>query len=758
MSVKIKRSLRAKLVRMMIATLAFVGAVTLCVVAWMQYRTSEQNLRIIEGHIHDSIVSKGLLLTENHSLALKGLVADNAFGDVANLVGRAVKEDADVVYGLFLSADQMPWVYVSPSKPDPQKGDNGLWKETKIDSTKTDQKKASSRKVNLFGQKIHESASPVIDEDEYLGTIYYGLSLKRMSMALDVAREKSDQALVQTLVFLGILIVATTLLGLLLASRASSRITRPLGDLTTAANSISSGDLNTHVEIKSGDEIEILGGAFNSMVNELNEYYAMLEEMNASLELKVEERTKELSTRNRDMRMVLDNVNQGFITLFKDGVMSLERSSVVDEWFHSYGENTGFVDYMSTADVSFSEWFELGWEALNEGFLPLELCLHQLPKHLCVEDREFSFSYSPILETEDLVSVLVVIEDITEQLEFERKEAEQREILNVFRRVSHDRNGYLSFHREAEKLIAKTIKDGEPVDLVTLKRDIHTIKGNTALFGLNSVAKICHEIENEIEDTDQSPSREQLKILTDRWSVLNDSTRAFVKDGQTRIIEIAASEYEQFLQKIQVEDPGNLCLNQLVEWKLEPVSRQFDRIAEQAKALARRLGRGDIEVATNPNDVRLNSERWAVFWSSLTHVVRNAVDHGFEGFEPGGGKEKKPLLSLKSYIRDEWFTIEIADNGKGINWDSISKKAKEQRLPYQTKEDLMTALFADGVSTKKEVTDTSGRGVGMAALKSAIEEMTGSIELDSGAGQGTCWRFMFPREEMAKGLSSMEPT
>src|SRR6266545_6196814 len=94
------RTLKSKLFRITASIMLVMSVVTLSAVAWMNYATENDRLADIEQHIRQSIWSKGSTLTESHAMALKLLVADNAFSDVRNLVSRAVEKDSAVVYGL----------------------------------------------------------------------------------------------------------------------------------------------------------------------------------------------------------------------------------------------------------------------------------------------------------------------------------------------------------------------------------------------------------------------------------------------------------------------------------------------------------------------------------------------------------------------------------------------------------------------------------------------------------------------------------
>ena len=95
-------------------SLASVGVAILGIVAFMYNQSTEDHLATIERQIHQSLIAKGTMLTDNHALALKGLALDNALGDVHTLVQRTVSMDESVVYGLYLDADGEPWVYASP--------------------------------------------------------------------------------------------------------------------------------------------------------------------------------------------------------------------------------------------------------------------------------------------------------------------------------------------------------------------------------------------------------------------------------------------------------------------------------------------------------------------------------------------------------------------------------------------------------------------------------------------------------------------
>src|SRR4029077_15206701 len=108
-------------------------------------------------------------------------------------------------------------------------------------------------------------------------------------------------------------------------------------------------------------------------------------------------------------------------------------------------------------------------------------------------------------------------------------------------------------------------------------------------------------------------------------------------------------------------------------WEFEPAERRLMRVGEQARAVASRLGKGAINVEIEHNDVRLAPESWAQFWSSFTHAVRNAIDHGIESSEErlARGKPPQGRLRLSTQMRGSELTVEISDDGRGVDWERV---------------------------------------------------------------------------------------
>ncbi|HXU82767.1 MAG TPA: ATP-binding protein [Polyangia bacterium] len=743
----------------MVGTLSVVCAAVLVMVAVLHIWTVRDTLSLVEAKIRESIIRKGQGLVSNHAQALRGLVADNAFSDVRRLVEGTLREDPELVYGLFLGSDGQPWAYASPTTPAlpranrPARGSRpeASWRELDLDAGVAKSRGLRSVRRNVFDQDVFEFSAPVVSDDgNVVGAVVYGVSGAPLERALAKARGDSRRSLVTAISLLGLLAIGTMVFGIALARQAAGRITQPLAELTRATTALAAGDRTLRVSIRSQDELEGLGDAFNQMVAELNESYARLEGLNRTLEHRVDERTRELASRNRELRLVLDTVNEGLLGLTPDGRLAPEHSAIIDRWFGPYPGNARFADYVMGLDRTFAEAFELGFEALQEGILPEELCLAQLPSRLRHGQREYKVAYLPIGDGGRDGGLLVVINDVTEQLQLAQQDAEQRELLAVFQGFTRDRTGFLAFFDEASELLEQVASGVQ--DISTQKRLIHTLKGNAQLASLNVIAQLCHKAEDEIDEDHTVQVTSTIVALRSRWLTLTQSLRALVGERGRDVVEIKTHDLEHLCEELGRGVAPAKIVQRLAALRFEPVERPLERLASHARALTRRLGKGDVIIDIEGRGLRLDPRRWNPLWSEMVHVVRNAVDHGFESAEErrAAGKPPRPRLRLGAYLRETEFAIELEDDGRGIDWAAVRAAAASRGIVAETEAQLADALFANGFTTRNEISSTSGRGVGLSAVYARVQEFQGHVLVQSRPGVGTCMRFSFP-------LSSLGP-
>ena len=535
-------------------------------------------------------------------------------------------------------------------------------------------------------------------------------------------------------------ILACILFSMFVAVYVSRSIAGPVGHLAEGVRRIREGELSHAIAVTSADEIGQLTTAFNGMTNGLREAMAALD------------------GRNRDMRLVFDNVAQGLVTMNPDGTVSDERSAVVDSWIGPIPKGCALWTHFEPLDHRFAANFKLAYESLFEDdWMPLELRLDNTPKKARVGDRFLELELRPILDGEKLAKVLVIVSDVSERVAQEKARSEEQETLAVFQAIQRDKQGFLDFFSEGKRLVGSLFE--ESPDLVTLKRQIHTIKGNSGLFSIGSMVGACHELETTMEDEQRAPTVVELEHLRARWRHVEALVGRLVGDGPGRI-EIEEEEHKAILDALVDGIPRTEVARMVAQLKDERASVRLTRFGEQARALAARLGKSNVDIVLDCGALRFpRGDTLAPFWSAFVHVVRNAVDHGLDSVEQrqARGQTDSPALTFAARTFDDELSIEIADNGRGIAWEAIASKARERGLPSDTREDLVRALFSDGVSTADSVTEVSGRGVGMSAVREACEKLGGHISIASEPGLGTRMAFRFPSRVLG-GSPSRAPT
>ena len=457
--------------------------------------------------------------------------------------------------------------------------------------------------------------------------------------------------------------------------------------------------------------------------------------------------------KNRDLKLIMDNMGQGFLSVTRDGALMPEHSKVLETWFGPFIPSRPLWSYLATTAPRAGDWLQLLWENVTADVLPLELALDQLPARTEVGAKVFDFSYKPIFDGSKLLHILVVISDVTIEIEQERAKAGQRELVSIFQWLLKDRQGLTEFFADADRLVAG-ILTAEPRDMKIVKRDIHTLKGNSGVYGLSGTVAVCHAIETRLEDGATELTADDRKELETIWQGVTDKRKQLLGDeAAPRPIQIDHQEHGSLIDAITREASYPELADIVRGWVLESAQRRLERIGDQARDLARRMEKGEITVLVEANGLRLPDGALSNFWGNFSHLIRNAVDHGLETPEERtrAGKSDAGSISLRTVVRSDQFLVEIEDDGRGIDWRKLAEKAKALGLPTESRSDLVEAIFSDGISTKDAASELSGRGVGMSALRAACVSSGGRVRVFSEPGEGTRFQFCWPAHVLRQG-------
>ncbi len=189
----------------------------------------------------------------------------------------------------------------------------------------------------------------------------------------------------------------------------------------------------------------------------------------------------------------------------------------------------------------------------------------------------------------------------------------------------------------------------------------------------------------------------------------------------------------------------------IMQTRMQSVGNIFNKFPRMVRDLSENLGK-NINLSIEGKEVELDKTIIEAISDPLTHIVRNAVDHGIETPEIRKRMNKDPYgkINLCAYHEAGHVNIEVSDDGKGLDGEELAAKAIQKELisgdqvKSMTDKEKISLIFLPGFSTAENVTDVSGRGVGMDVVKTNIDKLGGTVEIDSDAGNGSVIRVKIP--------------
>jgi len=183
--------------------------------------------------------------------------------------------------------------------------------------------------------------------------------------------------------------------------------------------------------------------------------------------------------------------------------------------------------------------------------------------------------------------------------------------------------------------------------------------------------------------------------------------------------------------------------------RMVPVGQLFQKMARLVRDLSRKHGK-QVDLETAGEDTELDRNIVEELGDPLMHMVRNAIDHGIETPDArrAAGKNPAARVTLRAFHQAGYISIEVSDDGRGLNRDRIVAKAREKGLienaDHLSESEIFNLIFEPGFSTAEKVTDISGRGVGMDVVRKKIQQLRGRVEIQSALGQGTTFLLKLP--------------
>lgn len=469
---------------------------------------------------------------------------------------------------------------------------------------------------------------------------------------------------------------------------------------------------------------------------------------------------EEVAKAHAQSKEILDSLKDGFFTINHDLQIGATTSRACKELFKQNigGKRIGKV--LNLKDNA-EEQFELILEQMFENILPLDVNLSLLPKKVETNDsRILGLYYTPILDLhENPEKIVVVASDITSTVLEQREMADRISLNQTLINILNNYESFNSFLVQYKEDLAKiTIQKSEQVVL----RILHTLKGNTAIFGLEKIAKRIHAMESELAEIDK---KDFFNLAQKFDRELAGSMKQFLDNNKGVLhIDYDKKQIEHYkIEKFHIEHlyqiaekiPQDLSdeMKTVLDFhKRDPIYLYTTVFMNTVRKLTEVLDK-KIRLDIEGQDLRIDREKANDVIRNLVHLINNACDHGIESEIVRKEKGKSDIGNI--FLRfnetpDLDLSIEICDDGKGIDTEKLLGKAielkiwSEEEAKTKTQDEIYKLMFVDELSTTSEVSQVSGRGVGLSALKQAIDKAKGSIEITSKVDEGTTFHIKIP--------------
>jgi Na+/proline symporter/HPt (histidine-containing phosphotransfer) domain-containing protein/PAS domain-containing protein len=520
---------------------------------------------------------------------------------------------------------------------------------------------------------------------------------------------------------------------------------------TLAQLKLSPREIKQRIDFQAERE-KLLDDQFRQMqahIEELNVEVAERQKAEAALRIahdKLEERVRE---RTREIQTILDNVTFGFLVVDRNLEVQPGFTVSCRELFGT-SEIVGrpLTELLGVGGTASAKNLQLSIDAFFEDILPEEVLAAQLPHRFSGADgRVLHVDARTIRDDARAVEkLLLTISDITELGEAEYENERNRAIIGILR----EKEAFRRFLRETRDRIDNARRMLER-DSSVVRREIHTIKGNAAAYGIKEIVSLVHAIEEKseigaadldrIERAFQSFLHEHHQVLAISFEHIEEESYAVSRDHFALLGSI-----------IERIDPSKAAA--LRRWTADvlrrPARALLGPLGEFVAKLGERLGK-KVDFVLEGGDLLVHAETLGPVLMTITHVVRNAVDHGLEAASQRKDKPKEGRLAVRLAETADEYVIVVEDDGRGIDVDNVCARARligavdERALAAMSERARLELIFLDGLSTADATTDISGRGVGMSAVKSAVLAAGGTIAIATRRGQGTRFEMRVPK-------------
>ncbi len=431
----------------------------------------------------------------------------------------------------------------------------------------------------------------------------------------------------------------------------------------------------------------------------------------------------------KQMKVIMDHIEEGIVLIDRQLKIQKGYSQHFDKLFSRQSNELVDVDFLnlfSDQDKAWRQDIVVAREALRACMGESELCWDfnkdKLPQQAYYHGKILAFHWQPLFNAHDLVTqYLVSIRDVTAFKQLEREMQHQTQKVDSLQgklmevlggNIASLRNFVAAIKREVPDISEAILRS--PVQQETL-RTVHTWKGVARSLGVKQLALSIHELESSLMALEGSES------IDSKWQDCS----------------LCIQDYDAVLQLLVVSNGADDARATGLYHYTEIYAQEIKNRLESAGCLVEGL-------IVQDNVLDWTSFNLSKINQILLHVMTNALDHGFIRPSQKQQKVNAALVKVEARKVSQHIEILVSDNGVGIDWQAVSERAKLKGMAMAEGHEPSDFLFIDGLSTADQVSETSGRGVGLSAVRSLCRELSGDVTIHDNPSGGTLVKIELP--------------
>ncbi|MDP4142872.1 MAG: ATP-binding protein [Bacillota bacterium] len=488
----------------------------------------------------------------------------------------------------------------------------------------------------------------------------------------------------------------------------------------------------------------------------------------AGIALKNANLFQELSSKKESFKSLLDNVGQGLLSFGSDLIIDEEYSYECLNIFEEEIQRKFFPKIITKDAVTRNFLKKIIPDIIQEtNEFRRESLIELLPRETNIKGKCIKLQYKLIkgLTKDKSTNIMVLLTDITDKRELQSKIEKERNTLKMIVKTIVNQNDFMKtisdykIFCEIEAVSIINSKDSIENILSRLLVEIHTYKGVFSQLEVINISKYLHEFEDEIINSKDNlylmdiprlkemfSSSKLLGWLQEDLDILRKSLgeRFFENDNFLIVQEEKIIKLEEMVTELLEGRERELILIQLRQLRYKPFKELLKLYPQYTMRLAEKLNKSINPIKINGGEFLVDIRKYHKLEKSLIHVFRNAIDHGIELPQQRlkKGKSEYGEISCSVNKDEDNIYIIIKDDGQGLDFDKLADIVKDRKMTIDN--NVTEIIFRNGISTKKEATEVSGRGAGLSAVKEQVEQLNGTIKVRSELHKGTSFEITIP--------------